>query len=87
MTPSLPLYGLRARAGFSAERPEVVVDSVYNYMKLATNMVRSGFNTEAALRQDAKVMRTLLDDAGKLAGANTQRIAEVRAMIAPIPAP
>ncbi len=87
MAPSLPMYGLRARAGIAAERPSVVVDSIANYTKLALNMTRVGIHTQEALRTDARALRAMLDEAEKMSGADKSRIAEVREMLAPIPAP
>ena len=38
MNPPLALYGARARAGFAARRPSVIVESVSNYARLAAAM-------------------------------------------------
>ena len=65
MSPTLNLYGLRARAGFAAERPEVVVESLSNYARLAASMVKAGVNTPESLRKDASALRNVLDEAGQ----------------------
>jgi spermidine synthase len=82
MNPTLNLYGMRTRAGFAAQRPDVVVESVSNYVRLASGMVRAGVLPGETLRKDAAALRTILDDVGKMKGADAPRIAEVRAEIA-----
>jgi spermidine synthase len=86
MTPTLQVHGVRSRAGIAAERPAVVVDSVANYAKLASGMVRSGYHRKEALREETKGLRTLLDEAEKMDGADKARIAEVRELLAKIAA-
>jgi hypothetical protein len=86
MSPTLNLYALRTRAGFAADRPEVVIESVSNYARLGLGMVNAGLNTNAALRKDAKALSGVLDDVAKLRGADAARIAEVRAEIKAISA-
>jgi hypothetical protein len=87
MSPTLGLYGLRARAGFAAERPEVVVESVYNYVKLGTGLVRSGAIVPKSLQSDAITLRRLLDEAARMKGVNSERLAEVRRGVDEIPPP
>jgi len=82
MSPTLNLYGLRARAGFSAERPEVVLESLSNYARLAMGMAKAGVNTPESLRKDAPALRSVLDEVAKLPQADAPRIEEVRAEIA-----
>jgi predicted membrane-bound spermidine synthase len=82
MNPTLNLYALRSRAGFAAERPEVVVESLSNYVRLAAGMVRAGVNPAESLRKDAQALTGVLNEAANLRGADTARIAEVRAEIA-----
>jgi hypothetical protein len=82
MNPTLNLYGLRTRAGFAADRPEVVVESLSNYARLAAGMVKAGINTPDSLRQDATALRNVLEDVAKLPKADAARIAEVRVEIA-----
>jgi hypothetical protein len=82
MSPTLNLYGLRARAGFAAERPEVVVESLSNYARLAASMVKARVNTPESLRKDASALRNVLDEAAKLQKVDAARIEEVRAEIA-----
>ncbi len=84
MSPTLNLYGLRTRAGFSAERPEVVVESLSNYARLAAGMVRAGVNTPATLRKDARALREVLNEVARFPGTDAARIAEVREEIAAI---
>jgi spermidine synthase len=82
MNPTLNLYGMRTRAGFAAQRPAVVVESVSNYVRLASGMVRAGVIPAATLRRDAAALRDILNDAEKMPGADAPRIVEVRAEIA-----
>ena len=82
MNPSLALYGLRARAGFAAKRPGIVVESVSSYAKLASGMARAKVISADALRQDGNTLREILKDAESMPGADAPRIAEVRAEIA-----
>jgi hypothetical protein len=84
MSPTLNLYGLRTRAGFVADRPEVVVESLSNYARLAANMVRAGVSAPDPVRKDARALRDVLEGVAKLPGADAARIAEVRAEIAAI---
>jgi len=79
MSPTLRLYALRTQSGLAAERPEVVVESLSNYARLASNMARAGVNTREALRKDLRALRDLLDDVAKLPSADAARFAEVRA--------
>jgi spermidine synthase len=82
MNPTLNLYGMRTRAGFAAQRPAVVVESVSNYVRLASGMVRAGVIPAATLRRDAAALRDILNAAEKMPGADAPRIVEVRAEIA-----
>jgi spermidine synthase len=82
MNPTLNLYGMRTRAGFAAQRPAVVVESVSNYVRLASGMVRAGVIPAATLRKDAAALRDILNAAEKMPGADAPRIVEVRAEIA-----
>ncbi len=81
MNPTLNLFGMRARAGFAAQRPGVVVESVSNYIRLAAGMVRAKAIQEETLRKDAVALRGILDDAEKMTGVDAPRLAEVRAEI------
>jgi len=82
MSPTLNLYGLRTRAGFAADRPEVVVESLSNYARLAAGMVKAGVNTPESVRKDARALRNVLDEVAKLPKVDAARIAEVSAEIA-----
>jgi UDP-N-acetylglucosamine 2-epimerase len=64
------------------ERPEVVVESLSNYARLAAGMVKAGVNTPESLRKDARALRNVLDEVAKLPKVDAARIAEVRAEIA-----
>jgi spermidine synthase len=85
MSPTLNLYGLRTRAGFVADRPAVVLESLSNYARLAIGMVRAGVNTPESLLKDATALRDVLDAVAKLPGTDPLRVAEVRAEIDSIP--
>jgi hypothetical protein len=82
MNPTLSLYGLRARAGFAARRPDVVIESVYNYARLAMHMARVDAITRDALRRDSRSLGEILDDAATMPGADAVRIGEVRQEVA-----
>jgi hypothetical protein len=82
LNPTLTLYGFRARAGFGAERPDIVLESVAAYAKFAAALVRSRVKTVATLRQDQKALGAILDDAAKLPGVEPVRLAEVRVTVA-----
>jgi hypothetical protein len=81
MSPTLNLYALRTRAGFSANRPEIVVESVSNYARLAQGMVNAGINSAESMSKDAKALSSILNDVSSLPGADAARIAEVRTEI------
>jgi len=82
MSPTLNLYGLRTRAGLAANRPEVAIESISNYARLAKGMVNAGVNAPDSLRNDAKALRDLLDGISKIPGIDAARVAEVREEIA-----
>jgi len=82
LSPTLGLYGFRARAGFNSEQPAVVVESVSAYAKLAGRMVKFRINSADSLRQDQKALTTILDDSARLPGSDPGRLAEVRAEVA-----
>jgi spermidine synthase len=87
LSPTLGLYGMRTRAGFATRKAGVVVESVSNYARLALGMVRSGVNTAESLRQDARALVQILDDAEKMPGIDLARLAEVRAEVAALTPP
>ncbi|HEU4592660.1 MAG TPA: fused MFS/spermidine synthase [Steroidobacteraceae bacterium] len=80
--PTLSLYGMRARAGLSAQRAGVVIESVSNYMRLASGMLRAGVISADSVRKDAAALGEVLDNATKLPGADAARVTEVREEIA-----
>jgi hypothetical protein len=81
MNPTLNLYALRTHAGLAADRPEVAVESLSNYARLALGMKRAGINTTPVSRKDANALIVVLDTVAKLPRADAVRIAEVRAEI------
>jgi spermidine synthase len=81
MNPTLNLHGLRTRAGFALDRPDIVVESTSNYARLAAGMVRAGINAPESWRKDAAALRQILTDVASLSGSDAVRIAEVRAEI------
>jgi spermidine synthase len=81
MSPTLNLYALRTHAGFAANRPEIVVESLSNFARLAQNMARAGINTPESLRGEAQALSDVLNNVATLPGADAARIAEVRAEI------
>jgi spermidine synthase len=85
MNPTLGLHGLRARAGFAAERPDIVLESIFNYIKLGTNMVRSGVVAPNSFTSDANTLRSLLDEAARMPGVDAKRLAEVRQIVDAVP--
>ncbi|HUQ10302.1 MAG TPA: fused MFS/spermidine synthase [Steroidobacteraceae bacterium] len=82
ISPTLTLYGLRARAGLSAERPEVVVESLSNYARLALAMVRAGMNTPESVQPEARALQQILDSVASRPSLDAARVGEVRAEIA-----
>jgi predicted membrane-bound spermidine synthase len=82
MNPTLQLYAMRARAGFTAKRPGVVIESVSNYVRLAAGMVRAQVLARETLERDAGTLREMLDDALELPGVDPLRVDEVRSEIA-----
>ena len=82
MNPTLSLYGLRTRAGVAAHRPELVLESLSSYARLAIGLVRAGLNTAESLRAEVQALQQLLDSVAGMPGLDAARIAEVRAEIA-----
>jgi hypothetical protein len=81
MNPTLNLFALRLHAGLAAERPEVAVESLSNYARLAIGMRRAGVTSTPVARKDINALIAVLDEVAKLPGADAARIAEVRAEI------
>jgi spermidine synthase len=84
MSPTISIFGLRTRAGVIAERNDVVIESLSNYARLATGLVRAGVNTPESVRTDAKALLQVLESVAAKPGVNSERVAEVRAEIAPL---
>jgi spermidine synthase len=82
MSPTLSIYGLRTRAGLGAERPEVVLESLSNYARLAVGLVRAGMNSRESLRAETTALLQLLDGVAGNQAIDAGRVAEVRAEIA-----
>ncbi len=79
-TPTVALYGLRTRAGLAMDRPDIVVESAWNY-------TRAGIATRAPgadpleIRRDLEAILQIVDDASRHPRADVKRISEVRAQI------
>jgi hypothetical protein len=82
VSPTPSLYRLRARAGLAADRPEVTVESLSNYARLALAMVRAGMNDPQAVQTEAKALLQILDAVASRPSLDPARVAEVRAEIA-----
>jgi hypothetical protein len=82
MTPTLSTYGLRARAGVISGRPQVVIESLSNYARLARQMIRVGMHTSESLRAEAQTLMAMLDTTAARPGIDPARVSEVRAEIA-----
>ena len=82
MSPTLSIYGLRARAGVAAQRPELVLESLSNYARLAIGLIRAGVNTPQSLHADALALKQILDPVAGNPALDAARVAEVRAEIA-----
>jgi hypothetical protein len=81
MNPTLSIYGLRARAGFAADRPDVVVESLSNYARLGLGMVRAGVQAPESLQPEAKALLDILETVSRQNKVDANRVAEVRAEI------
>jgi spermidine synthase len=81
MNPTLPLLGLRTRAGFAAERHEIVVESLSSYARLAAQVVQAGMQGAESLHPEAQALLQILDAVARQTGVDAQRITEVRAEI------
>ena len=81
MSPTLNLFALRTHAGFAANRPDVGVDSLSSFARLAQGMTKAGIHTPESLRNDAKALSEVLENVATLPGADAARIGEVRAEI------
>lgn len=80
--PSLAAYAVRARAGLTAERPEVVVESVANVAQWAATVGRAAGDPAARERARATLGELLkLLEAQRGAGVDAERLDEVRARI------
>lgn len=82
VSPNLGIYGLRTRAGVSAERPEIVLESLSNYARLGMALVRAGLNSPESLHADARELQKVLDSIVSKPLLDPVRATEVRAEIA-----
>jgi hypothetical protein len=79
--PTTALYGLRIRAGMTAERPDVAVESIFNYGRSAGGTLRARGATAAEFAEEMKGLLDLLATAEKMTGVDRERLAEVRTEI------
>ena len=79
MNPTLTLFGLRARAGLAAGRPDIVVESLSNYARLGIDMTRMGRLPGQALASEAQTWLKSLDSLARDKDIDAARLAEVRA--------
>jgi spermidine synthase len=84
MNPTLNHHGLRARAGLAAGRPDVAVESISSYAKLAQSLVRGGVTPPESLREDARALMEILDALTEGSQGDPARISTVRAELAPL---
>jgi hypothetical protein len=84
---TVSLYGLRTRAGLAADRPDIVLESLSNYARLALGMMRAGLQTPDASREETAALVDVLDGIAGKPGVDAVRVAEVRAEIAQLRAP
>jgi hypothetical protein len=82
VSPTLSIYGLRARAGLAAERPGIVLEALSNYARLGMGLVRAGMNTRQGLQGEAQTLQRILDSVASNPALDALRVAEVRAEIA-----
>jgi spermidine synthase len=81
--PTAALFGLRIRAGITAERPEIVTEAIFNYARSLAGQARAmGAGTFAATRTELDNVAKYLPEVEKMPGADAERIAEVRTEIA-----
>jgi spermidine synthase len=80
VSPSLGLYGLRARCGITAERPEVVIESAWSYGRgaIATAAVLQPAQRAEARTNIEGILRLLVDVEQK-PGVDQARLSEIRA--------
>jgi spermidine synthase len=79
VNPTLSLYGLRARCAIAANRPDVLVESLWTFGQGTFVTAMSGpKNERESVRKDLENVISLLDREGKKAGADTARFNEVR---------
>jgi spermidine synthase len=81
--PTVALFGLRIRAGMTAERPDIVIESIFHYVRSMAGQARArGPETFEATRKELDNVVGSLPEVEKMSGADAGRIAEVRAEIA-----
>jgi hypothetical protein len=79
VAPSLALFALRARCGITAERPDVLLESIWNFGQL-TYMTTAGLEPRqrAAARSNIEGLIRLLDGPDVKTRADPRRLGEVR---------
>lgn len=87
MSPTVSLYGLRTRAGLAADRPDIVLESLSNYARLALGMMRAGLQSTEASREETAALVDVLESIAAKPGVDAVRVAEVRAEIAQLRTP
>jgi spermidine synthase len=81
--PTIAMFGLRARAGLTANRSDVLIESVAGYAQgLASTAARLPPAERAEARRTIEGLIELLDSAAKNQGANARRAGEVRERLA-----
>jgi spermidine synthase len=81
MSPTVSLYGLRTRAGLAADRPDVVLESLSNYARLALGLLRAGLQSQEAMQEETDALVDVLETVARKPGVDPLRVGEVRAEI------
>ena len=79
VNPAVTLFGLRARAGLAADRPDVTIESLSNYARLGVAMFQAGASPPHALREEAGSLLQILESIANDPRLEPARVAEVRA--------
>jgi hypothetical protein len=79
VSPSLALFGLRARCAIAAERPDVLLESIWSFGHL-TYLTTAGLEARqrAAARSSLEGLLRMLDSPEVTARADPRRLKEVR---------
>ena len=76
--PSLPLHVLRARAAISADRPDVLIESVWQVAQWTSAVTRDSPDARARARDTLNELLQLLAGRESDSRVNARRLAEVR---------